>query len=278
MSTKIGKSEFATIALFGFFLLFFSWWVFLNLFIPKGNSLFDYFADSYGVIAGVGGIACFSVAKSWGGPKSALGRALIAFSVGLFFQFLGQVSYGIYHYIFLVDNPYPSFGEIFYFGSIPIYIYAVWLLGRISGTGVLSKTKKGKLWSFGFPTLMMLGSYFLLLRGYEFDWSQPIAIFLDFGYPLGRAVYVSLAISAYFLVRGVLGGVMRNKVILVLLALVIQYTADTIFLYRTFTDTWYAGGFSDIVFVLAYFMMAISILSFNAKDVLKKLKLKDAPK
>jgi len=125
---------------------------------------------------------------------------------------------------------------------------------------------------------MMLGSYFLLLRGYEFDWSQPIAIFLDFGYPLGRAVYVSLAISAYFLVRGVLGGVMRNKVILVLLALVIQYTADTIFLYRTFTDTWYAGGFSDIVFVLAYFMMAISILSFNAKDVLKKLKLKDAPK
>lgn len=239
-------------------------WFYLNLIEIDNETYNNLFTDSYGIIAGIGGIAGFSVAKKWGGLKSVVGKALLAFSVGLTFNFLGQVCYAIYFYVYHVENPYPSFGEIFYFGSIPIYIIGTWLISTASGSKIsLTAYTSKKIVAIALPIMMILTSYTVFLSSYEFDWSQPIITFLDFGYPFGQAIYVSMAILAYYLSKETLGGVMKKMVLSIIAALIIQYIADTTFLYRTFQDMWQPAGISDYIFTCAYFLMSIAILQFG---------------
>ncbi len=82
---------------------------------------------------------------------------------------------------------------------------------------------------------------------------------LDFGYPLGQAIYVSLAILVAFLSRSTLGGVMRMPTLCLLYALVFQYFCDFTFLYQVQHGTWYVGGINDYMYFASYFFMTISL-------------------
>jgi hypothetical protein len=258
----------------GLFVFYSIFWVAINSLGLKETMWANYFTDSYGIIAGVGGIAGLFVSRRWGGITSLLGKSLFLFSIGLLFNFLGQVSYAIYFYVYNIENPYPSFGEVFYFGSVFIYIYAVWLFGKVSGTQISLKALRNRVIVFILPIFMMIASYLFFLRDYQIDASTPIITFLDFGYPLGEAILVSLSVLAYFLSRNVLGGMMRNRVLFFIGALIVQYIADSVFLYRTFEGIWYAAGLSDYIFVVAYFLMALALIKFgNAYyEVSKKTK------
>ena len=89
---------------------------------------------------------------------------------------------------------------------------------------------------------MLAVGYFLFLQGYEFDWSDPLKVFLDFGYPFGQAIYVSIAILTYLLSRGILGGIMKGKILFILFALCMQFLSDYTFLYQSSKGTWSVGG------------------------------------
>jgi hypothetical protein len=112
--------------------------------------------------------------------------------------------------------------------------------------------------------------YSLFLVQYEFDWSNPLKILLDFGYPLGQAIYISIGLLSYLLTRGVLGGVMKGKVLFILFALCIQFLADYTFLFQTIHNNWYVGGINDYIYFIAYFVMTLALLRLNT--VLMKLR------
>lgn len=246
------------------FLLYLLIWLYLNLVIQGDNNYSGLFTDSYGIIAALGGIIGISISKNWGGTKSVIGKAILAFSFGLIFNFLGQLSYAIYHQIYKVENPYPSFGDIFYIGNIFLYIVGGWLIATAAGSKTILKTFiSKKIIAIFFPIIMVLTSYTFFLRSYEFNWENPTIIFLDFGYPIGPAIYVSIAILAYYLSKDILGGIMKNRVILIIVALVLQYISDTVFMYRTFQETWQPAGISDLLYIIAYFLMSVAILQFD---------------
>lgn len=107
----------------------------------------------------------------------------------------------------------------------------------------------------------MLGvSYLFFLQGYEFDWSNKLKIFLDFGYPFGQAIYVSIAMLAFFFSRNFLGGVMKRPLWILMFALIFQYCADFMFLYQSNTDTWYVGGINDYLYFVSYFLMTLALI------------------
>ena len=117
---------------------------------------------------------------------------------------------------------------------------------------------------------MLIFSYFFFLRDYQFDWSNPLKIFLDFGYPLGQAIYVSIAILTYVLSKGVLGGVMKPKILFLVFALIIQYLADYNFLLQAANSTWQNGGYGDLIYLIAYLLMALSLLQLKVKYISSK--------
>ncbi|MBI2442419.1 MAG: hypothetical protein HYV40_00735 [Candidatus Levybacteria bacterium] len=250
-------------------------WLTLQTDVFKGTSLFDhsvakFFGAIYGIMALWGAIWGLSIAKHWGGGKSLMGRAILMFSFGLLLQEFGQASLSYIDYVLNIQGAYPSIGDVGFFGSIPFYIYGSFLLAKVSGVQIKLQTIASKIQAVIIPLIMLLIGYYLFLQNYEFDWSDPIRIFLDFGYPFGQAIYVSLAILTYLLSKGVLGGIMKSKVLFILLALVVQFLSDYVFLYQTIQGTWSVGGINDYMYLIAYFLMTLALMQLGT--VLAKLR------
>ncbi len=252
-----------------FFVSYTAWWLALQFIFTSDKFQLDLFTVTYGFIAVWGGLWGIEIARSWGGFKSAMGKVILFFSFGLLAQELGQLIYTYYIYVLGVEVPYPSLGDIGYFGSIPLYIIGTIYLAKVAGVRISMRSVLSKFQALVIPIFILGGAYLVFLQNYTFDWSLPLTIFLDFGYPLGQAIYISIALLTYFLSRSLLGGVMKNKILLILFALLVQFIADFTFLYQASRGEWAISGINDFIYLAAYFMMAIGILQL--KSVVKKL-------
>jgi len=255
--------------IFAFFVFFTLWWLYLR-FVDPLHIQNQIFSALYGTVALVGAIFGIHTSNKWGGYKSLVGRSILMFSLGLLLQEFGQIVYSFYVFFLNVDIPYPSIGDLGYFGSIPCYIYGIWLLGSASGVKITSKQLSSLFLAILIPIALLTGAYILFLQGYEFDWSSPLTVLLDFGYPFGEAIYISVAILTYLLSRKVLGGVMKEKVLFILFALLIQFFADYTFLYLARYDTVLPGGINDFLYLIAYFTMSLGLV--RLKTVFDSLK------
>lgn len=241
------------------------WWFSLNIRHISSGIETDIFTSTYGLLALWGGILGLRTALEWGGVKSAFGRALGFISFGLLAQFLGQVIYATYIYILGVGVPYPSLGDVGYFGSVIFYILGAGQLFRVVALRNRPLSLSERFLSIGLPLVLLCASYTIFLRGYDFSTSTGLATALDFGYPLGQAVYVSLALLVFFLSRSVLGGTMRQPMICLLFCLVFQYFCDYTFLYQVHHDSWRVAGINDYMYFASYFFMTLSLAFINQR-------------
>ena len=248
------------------FVIFSMCWLYIQQFdMESTRDLRQLWGHSYWILSLYGGIVGLIISKKWGGYKSLLGRTTLALSIGLFLQSFGQI-YSSY-YVFFNDvesPPYPAIGDIGFFGSVIAYIYGVILLSKISGFKFSIRKIHNKIWAFVIPISMLLASYFLFLKGYEFDWSNKIKIFLDFGYPLGQAFYVSIAVLSLLVSRNILGGILRRPILFLIFALIFQSFSDFVFLYQAIAGTWYVGNINDYMYLTSYFMMTISLIKLKS--------------
>jgi hypothetical protein len=189
---------------------------------------------------------------------------MIFFCIGLSLQIFGQTVFSIYNLVLKVDVPYPSLADVGYFLSIPFYAYATILLAKASGAGLSLKFVHKKIQAVTIPAVILIASYVVFLKGYEFDWSSPLRVFLDFGYPLGQAFYVSLALLVFILAKDSLGGLMRSKVLIILFALAVQYIADYNFLLQAYNGTWVNGGHGDYIYLFSYFIMSVALINLGS--------------
>lgn len=252
-----------------FFILMTIWWVSLFVSGAKETSQNYLFGATYGIISLWGGFWGLVISKRWGGFSSTIGRAIILLSLGLLAQEFGQLVFSYYNIFLKVEIPYPSLADFGFFGSIPFYIIGMVHLAKAAGSKFSLNTIVNKLQIVVVPLFMLVVSYLLFLRGYEFDFSDPLRVFLDFGYPFGEALYISVAILAYFLSRKILGGVMKSRILFLIGAFVMQYLADFNFLYQNSQGTWINGGYGDYIYFLAYFVMTLGLIQL--KTVLDKL-------
>ena len=269
MWETIKKEWQAKAAVFLLVLLTIWWFVSPSVQKSMGGRFFGDFPSIYGVMALWGAVWGVIISHKWGWLKSIMGKAILMFSLGLFAQEFGQIVYAYLSFYKHIEVPYPSLGDLGYFGSIPLYIYGVVLIARASGVTIGLKSFKSKIQAVVLPTIVLIASYILFLQGYKFDWSDPIKIFLDFGYPFGQAIYISFAILTYLLSRGVLGGIMKSKILFIIFALGIQFVSDYIFLYQSSRGTWHVGEINDYMYLTAYFFMTLALIQL--KTVLDKL-------
>ena len=248
-----------------FFIVLSTSWFFLLPFNHSDALLHNKYlwGSCYQIIAFLGGVYGIIQSKKWGGSSSMLGRTILFFSLGLIFQCVGQTVYSYYNLYAHIEAPYPSLGDIGYFGSVVFYIAGALSLTHVAGVRLSLKSFVSKFQALVIPLLLLSFSYFAFLKGYEFDWSNKIKIFLDFGYPLGQAFYVSIAILTLILSRKFLGGLLRVPIIFFIFALVIQYLADFNFLFHANNGTWFVGGTGDVLYMTAYLCMTTSIIFIN---------------
>lgn len=243
---------------------FVAWWISFQHVVNNQGLAVQWFGGTYGVVALIGALIGFTAARKWGGFRTVLGRALIFFSLGLLAQEAGQLIYTYYIYGAKIQIPYPSWGDVAYFGSVLLYICAVYFLTKLTGVKFSLKRIRYKAIAVIVPVAMLVAAYGVLLHNHHYDTSHPLTVFLDFGYPMGQAIYMSMAITAYLLSRKLLGGVMRGGIVLIILALFIQYASDANFIYENSRGTYLAGKYADLLYLVAYFAMATAMLRFHS--------------
>jgi len=261
--TAARRITYASVAYFGVLLL---WWVWINVTGLRETPQNYYFGGAYALIGVVGGLLGLASARSWGGWKSVMGRAIIFLSLGLWGQSFGQLVWAFYNAILHVEVPYPSIADIGYFSLIPFNALAMWHLARAAGARFSLRAVTGRIQLALVPLAMLVISYYLFLRGYELDLVAPVKVFLDFGYPMGEAIDISLAILAFMLTRAFLGGVMKWRVLYIVLAFVIQYVTDYTFLYRASRELYYNAGPVDLMYMTSFLFMTIGLVRLRYQE------------
>lgn len=256
------------------FIGFLIWWItFQHVVAAYGKSV-EVFEGTYGLLALAGSIIGFCAALKWGGFKSVLGKALLLFSLGLFAQEAGQLIGAYYVDISKVNIPYPGWDDVAFFGSTLLYILGTVYLARSVGAKLSLRKPGYKVIALIVPAVILVASYLILMHNFHFGHSSFMSKFLDVGYPVGEALYISLALVAYILSRKLLGGVMKAGILVVIFALGIQYLSDFVFIYQSNHTKFVSGSFDDLFYLIAYFVMSLGMLKFYL--IYKGLKSKNA--
>ena len=235
------------------------WWLYLRL-GESSDDAKELFSACYGLMALFGAFVGLKTSKLWGGYKSLIGRSVLFLSLGLLAQEFGQISYSLYTVFLDKEIPYPSIGDLGYAGSIFLYAYGLISLGRALSIRFTSKTFGKNIFSVFLPLAMLVVSYVEFLRDYSFEGASKLVVALDFGYPFGQAIYVSMAILVFFLSRKYLGGKMRPSILAIIFALIIQYASDFTFLFQTNRGTWTTAGINDFLYLVSYLAMTTAII------------------
>lgn len=273
------KKTKAQILITTIFALLAGWWLAINLRSDVSTSEVKAFSDSIWLLSFTGGVYGLLAARKWGGFKSVFGKSISFFSLGLLSQGVGQLVYIFYDYVLGNENPYPSVADVFFFATIPLYIFALYNLAIALSVKFSKANILGKIATFIVPIAVLAVTYQNFLKGYERCFedpdtleiicSTPVTTFLDFAYPIGGAIYISIAVLIFVLSRQALGGIMRNKISILLLGLFIQYAAEVHYLYLTYHEELELGELNDLLYLTAYFVIAISII--NLGSVIDKL-------
>ena len=240
-----------------------TWWFRINYTTISNPSEVHLFGAVYSLIALFGAIEGFRVARKWGAWSSALGRSIIFFSLGLFGLWFGQFVWSYYNIIVKVEVPYPSLADIGFFSIIPFYALGGAHLGQATGARFVRKSTTGVITSLVVPLVILSVVYFVFLKEYSFDASAPLRSFLDFAYPFGEGITISIATIVFLLSYRILGGKMRTRILYILFALVFHFITEYTFLYRAAAGTYYNGGPVDLMYATSFFIMSIGLISFN---------------
>lgn len=265
MLRTIFKSK-LTYILLTFYGLLLIWWLkifFSGIREMQENYLFGFI---YAFVALIGGINGLIVSKKWGGWKSFVGRGLILFSFGLLGEWFGQTIWTYYNVIEKIQVPYPSLADIGYFSIIPFYAFGMLSFAKAAGAKFTLRTIRGKIVVVAIPVIMVFISYFLFLKDLAPDFSSPLKTFLDFGYPFGEAITISVALVTFELSRGILGGKMKDRILFLIFALIVQYITDYTFLYQASAGTYYNAGIVDFSYVTSFTIMTLGLIGFKSYD------------
>lgn len=246
----------------GLYLFVLAWWIKLNITGHHTPEAY-YFDWSYGLIGLTGSLySIFYISKIWGGFKSVIGRGLIFIPFGLLGQWIGLQIWTYYNIVLKIAVPYPSWADVGYFSLVPAYTLGSLMFAQATGAKFNLKTKKGKIFAFIIPAIMLLLAYYLFVKDIGITKNNFIKTFFDFGYPLGEIIPVSIAMYTLSYSKKFFGGKFRNRILYLIFAFSFQFITEYYFLYTSGNNTYYNGSFSDLLYATSYTIMSLGLLSF----------------
>ncbi len=247
------------------------WWILINV---TGKGSRDNFTDTYSVVALATFISGAIVARKWGLFKSRFGSVIGYFAVGLLMQFLGHFIYALYFRLGNVELAYPSIGDIPFLLTGVFYILAIYnLLKVIVVKGNVFKPRYVPVISIITTLILSWLVYVSFLNLAIHDERGIIYSLVNAAYPIIQVFYFLMGVVAILQAKRMAGGKMFLSVSVILAALVVQYAADFSFLYQDYHGTWKAAGSNDLIYLVAYGLMGLSIIMI---DVVRRRVIKSA--
>ena len=256
------KSQMMSYLIIGLFVLFTAWFVWNDYLMSVGVTEVS---NVYGVVALVGAIYGFKVSARWKHLPN-LASALRWLAIGVLCQMLGQVSYTYYAEVLNIETPYPSFGDIGFFGSVIAYLAASIYLAKSYGLKLRAIGRKEYGQFFSTLLVIYIVAYILFFREYTVDFTHPLKLFLDFGYPGLQGVYVAIAFVTYLRAKTA-QSTLGKKTLFFLFVLAWQFFCDYMFIYQAYYETWHPNGLNDYFYFLSYVFVNILFVVFSKKEL-----------
>ncbi|MEM3770152.1 MAG: hypothetical protein QXG76_03070 [Candidatus Bathyarchaeia archaeon] len=205
------------------------------------------------IIAGAAVVVSgFSLERYWRKAKGQFSIIWLYFTCGLFLWFIGEAVWTGYTLILGVELPYPSIADVFWIsGYIPFFI-ALYLYVKLFG-GTL--TKKMLASSMVITAALTILFTSVLLTPVLTAEENPIAVVMDFAYPILDLLLFSVALLGLIIFRN---GKLGRSWLLINIAILMNTCADMLFSWTTAQKIYYSGHVFDVLFDLAYlfFLMA----------------------
>ena len=253
----------------GYFVVLLVFWLILNFSIETTDGFYNYlFSFAFSLVPFVVGFFSLFLSKSWGGIKSSVGRSVFFLSLGSFCWGLGSMIWSYFNFFLSVSAPYPSIADLgFLLGSV---FWSAGILSLTRATGARSGLRRahGRVLLLLIPITITVLSYYLLVyvaRGgvLSDSFEASLKLFFDLAYPLSDVVILTIALVIFSLSINYLGGKFKPTILILLLGFAVMYLADFTFSYTTTVGTFYNGGFGDLLFATALFLISYGTLGFN---------------
>jgi hypothetical protein len=199
--------------------------------------------------------AMFALRRYWGGLGSKLTQVWICFTIGIFFWFLGELTWAIYVFMLKISIPYPSVADVFWLSGYVLLLLALtaylWLVKPAISKTVLAAAS---------TIVLMMGilfSYFLVAPALMQETNLTTKT-IDVAYPALDFIMLALAITGLIVLA-------KSRVtkswILFNTGVLMTAIGDSLFSYATAHDTYYEGHplelflhFGYIFFILAFYI------------------------
>jgi len=247
--------------------LFFFW---LALFLTHTtDGFYNYFYSFlFGLTPLIGGAIAMFSAKTWGGLKTALGKAVFFIGLGVFLWGCGEMIWSYYNFILSTAAPYPSLADLGFAPSIFFYGLGAFYLSKVTGAKFGLRSPVAKAFVVVAPFIIFAISYYLLVTvargGVLVPESEGVLkTILDLAYPLGDFLALAIAIIISGLSFKYLGGRYKYDIFAVLLGLGVMFLGDMAFSYATTVGTYYNANFGDLLLTLGTFLLTFGVLGFS---------------
>lgn len=256
--------------LVGFFVLMLIYWQGLQMSHTTDLPINLGYSFSTAVLAFFGGVFGILISRRWGGVKSAVGKAVLLMSLGTLVWSLGNFVWSYYIFFLHTEIPYPSLADIGYSLAVPMWVAGVYFLSQATGARFTLRKARGRMMLVVLPVLAALVSYYFLFvvaRGSSMEVEGGLLkIFLDFYYPIGDWIILTVSFLLFGLSWEYLGGRFRLPVFILLIGFVFMFMADFSFSYTTTVGSYFNGSYPDLLFATALFVMGFGINSLDTKE------------
>jgi hypothetical protein len=199
--------------------------------------------------------AVFALKRYWGGLSSKLTQVWVCFAIGIFFWFLGELTWAIYALMLKIPIPYPSVADAFWLTGYSLLLLALtaylWLVKPALSKTVLATASTIVL------TIGTLFSYSLiapaLMRATDLTTKT-----MDVAYPTLDFIMLTLAITGLTVLAG---SRVSKSWILFNTGIIMTTTGDSLFSYTTAQNTYYDGHplelflhFGYLLFILSFYI------------------------
>jgi hypothetical protein len=207
-------------------------------------------------IAGATAItAMFALKRYWGGLSSKLTQVWMCFAIGIFFWFLGELTWAIYALMLKIAIPYPSVADVFWLTGYSLLLLALtaylWLVKPALSKTVLAAASTIVL------ILGLLFSYFLVAPALMQETNLTTKT-IDVAYPILDFILLMLAITGLIVLA-------KSRVtkswMLFNTGMLMTAIGDSLFSYATAHKTYYEGHplelffhFGYLLFILAFYI------------------------
>ena len=199
--------------------------------------------------------AMFALKRYWGGLSSKLTQVWLCFAIGIFFWFLGELTWAIYALILKISIPYPSVADAFWLTGYILLLLALtaylWLVKPALSKTILAAASTIVL------ILGILSSYFLVAPALMQE-TDLITKTIDVTYPTLDFIMLILTITGLIVLaksRVSESWIFFNTGILMIVI------GDSLFSYATAHNTYYGGHplelflhFGYLLFILAFYI------------------------